>query len=54
MQRLTDLAAANAANQERGRNLPPPEEDLQRKIECFIRLKAPTFSFSADPIDADD
>ena len=32
----------------------PPEEDLQRKIERFIRLKAPTFIYSNDPIDADD
>jgi hypothetical protein len=32
----------------------PPEEDLQRKIERFICLKAPTFSYSEDPTDADD
>jgi hypothetical protein len=27
---------------------------LHRKIERFIRLKAPTFSYSEDPMDADD
>ncbi|XP_025800065.1 uncharacterized protein LOC112879864 [Panicum hallii] len=32
----------------------PPEEDLQRKIERFIRLKAPTFSYAEDPLEADD
>jgi hypothetical protein len=32
----------------------PPEEDLQRKIERFIRLKAPTFSYAEDPMEADD
>lgn len=32
----------------------PPKEDLPRKIERFIRLKAPTFSYSEDPIEADD
>ena len=30
------------------------EEDLQRKIERFIRLKAPTFDFSDEPLDAHD
>jgi hypothetical protein len=29
-------------------------EDLMRKIERFIRLNAPTFSYSDDPLDADD
>jgi hypothetical protein len=32
----------------------PPEEDLQRKIERFIRLKSPTFSYAEDPMEADD
>jgi hypothetical protein len=32
----------------------PPEEDLQCKIERFIRLKAPTFSYADDPMEADD
>jgi hypothetical protein len=32
----------------------PQDEDLTRKIERFIRLKAPTFSYSDDPLDADD
>jgi hypothetical protein len=31
----------------------PPEEDLQRKIESFICLKAPTFSYAEDPIMAE-
>jgi hypothetical protein len=30
------------------------DEDLARKIERFIRLKAPTFSYSDDLLDADD
>jgi hypothetical protein len=30
------------------------DEDLTRKIERFIRLKAPTFSYSDDPLDPDD
>jgi hypothetical protein len=32
----------------------PPEEDLQRKIERFIRLKALTFSYAEDPMEAND
>jgi hypothetical protein len=32
----------------------PPEEDLQRKTERFIRLKAPTFSYAEDPMEADN
>jgi hypothetical protein len=31
-----------------------PEEDLMQKIERFIRLKPPTFSYLDDPLDADD
>jgi hypothetical protein len=30
------------------------DEDLMRKIERFIRLKAPTFSYSDDPLEVDD
>jgi hypothetical protein len=29
-------------------------ESLPRKIETFMRLKPPTFSYSQDPMDADD
>jgi hypothetical protein len=32
----------------------PPEEDLTKKIERFIRLKASTFSYSDEPLNADD
>jgi hypothetical protein len=32
----------------------PPEEDLTKNIERFIRLKAPTFSYSDEPLDAAD
>jgi hypothetical protein len=32
----------------------PQDEDLTRKIKRFIHLKAPTFSYSDDPLDADD
>jgi hypothetical protein len=31
-----------------------PEEGLTKKIERFIHLKAPTFSYSDEPLDADD
>jgi hypothetical protein len=30
------------------------DEDLTRKIKRFIRLKAPTFSYSDDPLEVDD
>jgi hypothetical protein len=36
-----------------GNRVPPQEEDLTRKIKRFIRLKAPTFSYSDDPLEAD-
>jgi hypothetical protein len=32
----------------------PQDVDITRKIERFIRLKAPTFNYSDDPLDADD
>jgi hypothetical protein len=32
----------------------PQDEDLTRNIKRFIRLKAPTFIYSDDPLDADD
>jgi hypothetical protein len=32
----------------------PPDENLTKKIERFIYLKAPTFCYSDDPLDADD
>jgi hypothetical protein len=37
-----------------GNRASPQDEDLTRKIERFIRLKAPTFSYSDDPLDTDD
>jgi hypothetical protein len=37
-----------------GNRATPQDEDLTRKIERFIRLKAPTFSYSDDPLEADD
>jgi hypothetical protein len=37
-----------------GNRAAPQDEDLTRKIERFIRLKTPTFSYSDDPLDADD
>jgi hypothetical protein len=37
-----------------GNRAAPQDEDLTRKNERFIRLKAPTFSYSDDPLDADD
>jgi hypothetical protein len=32
----------------------PPGEDLMKKSRSFIRLKAPTISYSDQPLDADD
>jgi hypothetical protein len=37
-----------------GNRAAPPDEDITRKIERFIRLKAPTFSYSDDPLEAND
>jgi hypothetical protein len=37
-----------------GNRTAPQDEDLTRKIERFIHLKAPTFSYSDDPLEADD
>jgi hypothetical protein len=37
-----------------GNRTAPQDEDLTMKIERFIRLKAPTFSYSDDPLDTDD
>jgi hypothetical protein len=37
-----------------GTRTAPQDEDLTRKNERFIRLKAPTFSYSDDALDADD
>jgi hypothetical protein len=37
-----------------GNRVAPQDEDLTRKIERFIRLKAPTFSYSDDPLEVDD
>jgi hypothetical protein len=37
-----------------GNRVTPQNEDVTRKIKRFISLKAPTFSYSDDPLDADD
>jgi hypothetical protein len=37
-----------------GNRVAPQDEDLTRKIERFICLKAPTFSYSDDLLEADD
>jgi hypothetical protein len=37
-----------------GNRIAPQDEDLTRKIERFIHLKVPTFSYSDDPLEADD
>ena len=52
LQRLTQLA--EQGNNNGGRHHGPQDEGLHRKIERFIHLKAPTFSYSEDPMDADD
>jgi hypothetical protein len=38
----------------RGHHQGPPEKDIQRKIKRFIHLKAPTFSYVEDPMEAND
>jgi hypothetical protein len=51
LQHLTEVAEhRNNGGNRQGQ----PEEDLQRKIERFIHLKAPTFSYADDPMEADD
>ena len=50
MQRMADAVE----NRVGGNRNAPVEEDFAKKIERFIRLKAPTFSYSDDPLDADD
>ena len=52
MQRLTQIAEQGV--QHREPHLAPQEESLHWKIKRFIRLKAPMFSYSEDPMDADD
>jgi hypothetical protein len=37
-----------------GNRTTPQDEDLTRKMERFMHLKAPTFSYLDDPLDADD
>jgi hypothetical protein len=37
-----------------GNRAAPSNEDLTRKIKTFIHLKAPTFSYSDDPLEVDD
>jgi predicted double-glycine peptidase len=51
LQRLTE---AVESRNNRAHHQGPLEEDLQRKIERFIHLKAPTFSYAEDPMEADD
>ena len=50
MQRMAEAVE----NRVGGNRNAPVEEDFAKKIERFIRLKAPTFSYSDDPLDADD
>jgi hypothetical protein len=51
MQRMAE-AMENRGNS--GSRNDPPEEDLTQKIERFVHLKAPIFSYSDDPLDAGD
>jgi hypothetical protein len=48
MQRMADAIEHRGNN---GNRNPPPEEDLTKKIERFIHLKAPTFSYSDEPLE---
>jgi hypothetical protein len=51
MQRMTEAMEHHGNS---GNHVAPQDEDHTRKIERFIRLKAPTFSYSDDPLDAND
>jgi hypothetical protein len=51
MQRMVE-AVEHCGNS--GNRTAPRDEDLTRKIERFILLKAPTFSYLDDPLEADD
>jgi hypothetical protein len=48
------LAKAMEHRGNSGNRVAPQDEDLTRKIERFICLKAPAFSYSDDLLDADD
>ena len=50
MQRMADAVE----NRVGGNRNAPVEEDFAKKIERFLRLKDPTFSYSDDPPKADD
>jgi len=52
LQRLTQIVEQGV--QHGGQHLGPQDEGLHRKIERFIRLKAPMDSYSEDPMDTDD
>jgi hypothetical protein len=51
MQRMAE-AMEHCGND--GNRTAPHDKDLTRKIERFIRMKAPTFNYSDDPLDTDD
>jgi hypothetical protein len=51
---MQKMAEAMEHHGNSGNRAAPRDEELKRKIERFIRLKAPTFSYSDDPLDADD
>jgi hypothetical protein len=53
-QQMQRIAEAMEHRGNGGNRVAPQSEDLTRKIERFIRLKAPTFSYSNDPLEADD
>jgi hypothetical protein len=53
-QLLQRMAESMLQGNQQGHRQGHQGEDLQRKIERFIRLKAPTFDYSDDPLEADD
>jgi hypothetical protein len=53
-QLMQRMAEAMEHHGNRGNRATSQDKDLMRKIERFIRLKAPTFNYSDDPLDTDD
>nr|CAB3503161.1 unnamed protein product [Digitaria exilis] len=51
MKRMTDVVVALQGNQGHRQ---PQGDDVQKKIERFIRLRAPTFDYSPEPMEAED
>jgi hypothetical protein len=53
-QLMQSMAEAMEHHGNSGNRVALQDKDLTRKIGRFIRLKAPTFSYSDHPLEADD